>query len=530
VVRAARRRHGVLPAPEGGGGGERAVILLFAALIVVAVLSTKITSRFGVPVLVAFLGIGLLVGSDVLNLFYFDDALLTRRIADVLLIFIIFEGGFQTRRPALRAVAGPALTLATVGVALTAGLLGLLIHLVTRFDLLFSMMIASIISSTDAAAVLMITRSHPVQERVATTLDVESAANDPMAILLTVAFVEIIAGKTGSVTHFALQLAWQLGGGILAGFTLSLAARFLFERLESDRRGYYHVLVVGMILLTYGLADLVGANGIIAVFFMGYWLGNAEFPGRRSVASFLEGVATFGNVALFLMLGLLAFPSRFAGIWKEGLAIAALVMFAARPLAVLACTLPFRFSWRERLFLAWGGIKGAVPIVLATYPAAFGIDPEGVVFNIIFFAVLLSCLVHGSTIGRLASLLGLTVPPRPPSPFSVEIHGTRNCEMDMFEVHLQNGAIAAGSRIRDLGLPRNTLISSIVRRQRIVLPKGATRLRADDLLFILAPKRTIDDLSASLNEPRQRGRRGRARSSRGSGIPRRRRKPLPPAL
>jgi cell volume regulation protein A len=478
------------------------VLFFFSALIIAAVFSTKLSSRAGIPVLIAFMGIGILVGSDVLNLFYFDDAALTKNIADILLIFILFVGGFQTRRASLQAVAGPSLTLATLGVLFTALLLGLLIHLVTKMPLMYSFMVASIISSTDAAAVMLATRQTPIRERIGATLDVESAANDPMAILLTLAFVDIVSGKSSSVLVFTGKLLWQLGGGVAVGFAMSYLSRYLFDHLESENRGYYYVLIIGVILLTFGFADFIKANGTIAVFFMGYWLGNSEFVCKRGVSNFLEGISAFGNVALFLMLGLLAFPRNFASIWKEGLLIAALMIFLVRPLVVLACTLPFRYSAKERLFVMWGGIKGAVPIVLATYPAAAGLDPEGKVFNIIFFAVLLSCLFQGTTMGPLARLLGLTVPARPHSPYSVELHTMRKSDLDMFEIRIDRGSSSEGLRIRDLALPRDALISSLVREERIIPPKGTTVLAADDILFVLAPTRDIEKVSLILNEPR----------------------------
>jgi len=180
------------------------------------------------------------------------------------------------------------------------------------------------------------------------------------------------------------SLAWQFLGGLGVGFLVSTLAAVLFDKLESEDRGYYHVLIIGVILFAYGGADLIKANGIIAVFFMGYWLGNADFVGKRGVSNFLDGISTFSNIALFLMLGLLAFPRNFAFVWKEGLIIAALLIFVVRPVVVFLCVAPFGYTLREKLFIAWGGIKGAVPIVLATYPAAYGLDPDGTIFNIIF--------------------------------------------------------------------------------------------------------------------------------------------------
>ncbi len=475
------------------------MLLFFAFLIVLAVYSTKISSKLGVPLLLVFLAIGLIVGSDVLNLFYFSDADLTKKIADILLIFILFEGGFRTTKRQFKQVAAPAITLATLGVVLTALVLGSLIHLLLGYELLYSMMIASIISSTDAAAVFMITKQHPVKERLSTTLNVESAANDPMAILLTLAFVELLTGNYASTAQLIADLLWQFSGGLLLGFVFTHIAKLLFDHLRSENRGNYYVLIVGVILLAYGVADLLKANGIIAVFFMGYWLGNSEFAAKRGVSNFLEGISTFGNVSLFLMLGLLAFPREFVHIWQDGLLVAVFLIFVARPFAVIVSTAPFGYSLKEKAFIAWGGIKGAVPIVLATYPAAFHVDPQGMVFNLIFFAVFLSCLFQGLTLAPLARLLGFTAPKQAASPYTVELHTTRKSDIDMFELHVRPNAHCIGSKISELPLGKDVLISSIIREERILLPKGNTELQENDILFILAHADRIREISENLH-------------------------------
>ena len=461
------------------------MFFFFALLIIASIFSTKISEKIGVPVLLAFLAVGLIVGSDVLGLFEFSDAQLTKRIADILLIFILFDGGFRTSRADLNLVAKPAMTLATFGVLVTALVLGVAVHFVMGYEWMLSMLIGAIISSTDAAAVILITRQNPLQRKIAATLNVESAANDPMAILLTLTFVGSLAGNGATPLGFLTSLVWQFVGGISVGFLVSKAARFLFDHLKSENRGYYYVLIIGVILLAYGLADLIRANGIIAVFFMGYWLGNSDFVSKRGVSNFLEGVSTFGNMALFLMLGLLAFPRHFSLIWKEGILIAALMIFIARPIAVFLSTLPFHYSWKEKFFLCWGGIKGAVPIVLATYPAAYGIESGESVFNIIFFAVIISCLLQGSSLGKVAQLFKLTVPKRPISPFSVELHSVRRADLEMYEFQVLENSFCAGKCIKNLQLGNEVVITSIARDAKILPPKGNVELQPNDILFIL---------------------------------------------
>lgn len=471
------------------------LFLLIALLIIASIFATKISDKIGVPVLVVFLAVGILVGADGLNLVQFNDAKVTKQIADILLIFILFDGGFRTARSDLQLVAKPSIILATFGVAATAFVLGISIHFIMDYNWLQSMMIGSIISSTDAAAVFLITRQNPIKKKLAATLNVESAANDPMAILLTLAFVgSLSSGSDSSPLRFLGSLVWQFSGGIVVGFLISRASKFLFDHLKSQNRGYYYVLIIGAILLAYGAADSIRANGIIAVFFMGYWLGNSDFVAKRGVSNFLEGISTFCNMALFLMLGLLAFPRSFIHVWKEGLLIAALMIFVARPIAVWLSTFPFKYTAKERGFLCWGGIKGAVPIVLATYPAAYGLDPSESVFNIIFFAVIISCLLQGSTLGVLARKLKLSVPKPPESPFSMELHSVKRTDMDLIEFQVLADSFCAQKTIQSLKLGQDIVITSITRDARILPPRGGVKLQTDDILYILVPISKQHDL------------------------------------
>ena len=475
------------------------MVLFVSFLIILAMLSTKISDKFGLPLLIGFILIGVAVGSDVLNLFYFDNALLTKKIADILLIFIIFDGGFRITRDTFKKVAGPSLTLAILGVALTSVLLGFLIHILLKFDFVYSMLISSIISSTDAAGVFMITKTNPIKEKLSATLNVESAANDPMAILLTVTFVHIATGAFELPALAVARLIWQFVGGIFIGLVCFKISVYLFDKLQSDNRGNYNVLILGCVLLAYGCAEACQANGIIAVFFMGYWIGNTAFPSKRSVSSFLESISTIFNITLFIMLGLLSFPHRFVHIWKEALIIVSAMMFFARPFAVLISTIPFHYTRKEKAFLMWGGIKGAVPIVLATYPLANGLDTNGFIFDTIFFAVFLSCIIQGTTLAPLARLLKFTDRKRPDSLYSVELHALKASDIDMFDIFIEDHAVCIGQKIIDLNLDKDILISSIVRDGKIIFPKGDTVIERNDILYVLAHSAKVGVLTAQLN-------------------------------
>ncbi len=477
------------------------MILFVAFLIILAILSTKLSSRLGLPLLIGFIFIGIIVGSDVLNLLYFDNAVLTKRIADILLMFIIFDGGFRVSKDAFKSVAGPSLTLATLGVALTAAVLGLLIHFIFKFDLVYSFIISSIISSTDAAAVFMITKDNPIKSKLATTLNVESAANDPMAILLTITFIQVATHAFDSPYLAVASLVWQFVGGVAVGFVCYKISVFVFKHLKSHNRGNYNVLILGCILFSYGIAELLKANGIISVFFMGYWLGNSNYPAKRSVSSFLESISTIFNIALFIMLGLLSFPHRFAFIWKEALIIVALMMFVVRPIAVYISTIPFKYTFKEKVFLMWGGIKGAVPIVLATYPLANGLDSDGFIFDTIFFAVFLSCLIQGTTLGPLSRLLHFSDPKKPESPHYVELHSLQSSDIDMVEILVEAGSGKIDLPLSRLNLDKDMLISSIVRNGQIIMPKGNTVIQADDILYCLVNSSKIPELEKLINGP-----------------------------
>jgi cell volume regulation protein A len=442
------------------------------------------------------IGVGMLAGSDFLNLIYFDDMKLTQSIANFGLIFIIFESGFYTKKSALKQSFGPSMTLATLGIIITAFGLGYLIHLILNFDLLYSFMIGAIISSTDAAAVIMIIRQNPIQQNVSSILEVESAANDPMAILLTVLMIQLLTGGTGGGFLFiSSQLLWQLLGGILIGYISSKTGRYLFNNLKSDNKGHYYVLFIGMILFSYSLAGLMKTNGIIAIFFSGYWFGNFDFIFKMGISHFIDGLSSFFNMAIFLLLGLLVFPKSMITFWKEGFIVAALLILIVRPLTVFLCTYPFKLKLKEMAFISWGGIKGAVPVVLATYPAIYGLDNNHKVFNIVFFAVLLSCLLQGTTINRLAKKLGLIISSQNKSAFYIQLFALDNTDLEMIEAHISDESQIIKKSIRELKFPAHTLITAIIRGKEIISPNGNTVINKNDVMFILTKKANINDVN-----------------------------------
>lgn len=472
------------------------ILLIFGILVIVGTFASKISSKFGVPVLLVFLAIGMISGSDALALIDFSDHVLAKDLANIALIFILFDSGFNTKRGDLHKYKGPSLSLATIGILLTALCLGVLLHFLLRMDWLYAFLVGAIISSTDAAAVMTILRERPVKTNVSATLGIESAANDPMAILLTTFMINLIR-NTGSAEIsdylvFVLRLAWQFGGGILVAKVLSKVGVWLFNHFGSGNQAMFYVLYVGLVFSIYGLADVIGANGTIAVFFAGYWLGNSMFAFRRGISHFISGLSTFANMFVFLLLGLLVFPKSMVQVWQKGLILAVAMIFIARPLAVFLCTFPFKFSLKERFFIVWGGLKGAVPIILATYPAAFGLDNDGLIFNIVFFVVSLSCLLQGTTLSLFAKKLKLDVPKKQHSPYSLELFALDKTDFDVMDIQVHSDSYWCGKKLSQLNLPEDIVVSTMVRGKKIVSPRGNTIIQKDDILFIMGEPSRVE--------------------------------------
>lgn len=460
---------------------------VLAALILIAVvLTTGLTSRFSLPLIVIALGVGIVFGSDVTGLIWFDDAHLANELATAALVFILFAGGFGTKKANLRLALVPSMTLATLGVVVTAGVTGLLVWLVLGFPLPLALLIGTIVSCTDAAAVFSIFRTRSIEKRVAATTEIESAANDPMAIIATTLLVALVAqgGHEGAWWTVGLDFLWKLVGGMGLGLGVGWLGMRLFRLLHHVDRGYFYVLLVGIILLSFGVAELVHSSGLLATFFAGLVLGNAKIPFRQGLETFLDALSTIANVGLFVLLGLLVFPKEFATIWPQGVALFLILTFVARPAAVLVSTLVGGFRWRDRAFLSWAGVRGAVPIVLATYPAAAGIEGGREIFNLVFFAVLLSVLIQGTTVGRLADWLGLSLKAKTKPRQAMELVTFTDSELELCELVVE---ATAGTKVRvsDLDLPKGTTITMVNRNEHIIAPRGSTEVEAGDVLYVL---------------------------------------------
>lgn len=455
-------------------------------LLIAVVMAAVWLERWSVPVILVALGVGILCGSDALNLWAFDDMILANQVANMALVFILFHGGFVTKRADFKLVALPASGLATWGVVMTGGILYCCLHWGLGWPTPIALLLSVIISSTDAAATFSILRRQSLSGGLSSTVEIESAANDPMAILLTTVVVASLASGEAFGAMTVFSFFWQFGMGPVIGYFMGRGAVALYNRLVPEDRGYYYVLLLGAVLLTYGLADLIRVSGMLAVFAAGFVMGNSSFVHKQGIRNFSEALSTIANIGMFVMLGVLVFPREWSNLWIEGTLLFLCLTFIARPVSVFLGTMGMRLGFKPKLFISWAGLRGAVPIVLATYPAAAGLEGADKIFNLVFFAVLLSILIQGSTLGPIAKLLKLSAPARPKPLINLELITMAHSDYDLVEIELPDPKGAVGPRIRDLTLPEGAVITLITRGDEVVLPKGNTRLQGWDQVTILA--------------------------------------------
>ncbi|MDR7417851.1 MAG: potassium/proton antiporter [Armatimonadota bacterium] len=379
-------------------------------LLTLAVLAGSLSSRFGLPALIGFLALGMLAGSDGPGGIAFEDYVLAQNVGVACLVGILFSGGLDTDWRSVKGVAAPALVLATAGVFLSAIVVAAASVPLLGFTPLEGLLLGSVIGSTDAAAVFAIMRSHglPLKGDVPSLIELESGSNDPMAILLLGATLLLITAPGTPVVSLFPRLGTQMAVGTLVGAAVGIGLPALLRRARLRVSGLALVVSLAAALWSYGLAGMLGGNGFLAAYVAGVMAGSRDFPTKRTILLFQDGVAWLAQVVMFLTLGLLVFPSQLPAVAGSGLAVTAVLMFVARPLTVFVCLAPFRrFSWRAKLFISWAGLRGAVPIVLATFPIVAGVPNAKAIFNIVFFVVLVSSLAQGLTLGWVAKNLRL---------------------------------------------------------------------------------------------------------------------------
>ncbi len=469
------------------------VLLTLSVLLFLSVLAGKAGYKIGIPVLLLFLTVGMLVGSDGLGI-QFSNANLAQFVGVMALSIILFSGGMDTKYSEIKPIWKQGVILASVGVLATALLTGTFIYYLSAyafedFTLTFpeSMLLASVMSSTDSASVFSILRSKGVNidRKLRATLELESGSNDPMAFMLTLFFIAIVQlGETNlwsSVINFCIQMSV----GALLGYLMGRITLFVLNKINVDNSALYSVLLLALVFFTFTFTDLLKGNGYLAVYIAGLVVGNKKFVHKRSIVTFFEGFAWLWQIVMFLTLGLLVNPSELLPIAGVGLSIGAFMIIFGRPLSVLLCLLPFKMPFKERGYISWVGLRGAVPIIFATYPMLAGVAQANVIFNVVFFITIMSLLIQGTTVAFSANWLGLASAENSNATnFGVELSDEIKSTMSEIEVTAQ--MLEGGNRLLDIVFPDNTLVVMVKRGGDYFVPKGKTVLEEKDKVLVIS--------------------------------------------
>ena len=453
-----------------------------------------LADRLRVPGLLLFLALGMLAGSEGVGGIGFSNMELARTLGTIALVLIIFEGGLTAGWSEIRPVLGTAASLATLGTALTAVIAGFAAKLLFGLSTLEGMLVGAAIAATDSAAIFAVLRRSTLEKRLARSLEGESGMNDPVALLLVIGFIEWIQQPGFGLADMAGLLALKLALGAAIGLASGRLAAAMLDRVRLPSDGIYPVATIAIAALAYGLAEVAHGSGFLAVYLTALALGSAPIPARRTVVAFHQGLGWVAQIALFILLGLLVFPSSLADVALEALALSAVLILLARPLATFAATALAPLKFNERLMLGWAGLRGATPIWLATFPVVAGIKEGNVLFAIVFFVVVSSTLVQGATFEPLAFRLGLTTDEPALPRRLLESGRIRRMGGDVVAYRLPQGAAAAGHPVRDLELPREALVNVIVRDGNAIPPRGSTELREGDELHVLVRSELRDEV------------------------------------
>lgn len=472
------------------------ILLGASMLVLISVLVSKISDRFGVPALLLFLILGMLAGSDGVGGIYFDDPALAQLISIIALILILFSGGLDTEWDQVRPVLKESMLLATLGVFITALAVGFVAHWLLGLSLLEGFLLGAIVSSTDAAAVFSVLRANGIslKGKLKPLLELESGSNDPMAIFLTIGLIQLITQPNQAVFSLIGLFFRQMLVGAGVGFGMGKVILFSINRLKLGYEGLYPVLTLAFVFLTFGLTDLLGGSGFLAVYLAGLILRQRDFLHQKSLMHFYDGLAWIMQITMFLTLGLLVFPSRLVPVIGVGLLIAGFLMFIARPLSVFLSLLPSSLSWREKTFVSWVGLRGAAPVILATFPLIAKLPQADLIFNVVFFVVLTSVLLQGTSLARVAQWLRVDAPILPKRTYPIESVPIGGWKNELKELPIPQDSRMNGKAIFELGLPDDFLVILIARENDFVVPSGGTVLQSNDTLLVLSDKQSFDDV------------------------------------
>ena len=463
------------------------ILLGASVLLLLSILASKVASKLRVPALLIFILVGMFAGSEGPGGIEFNNPWAAQLLGVIALAFIIFSGGLHSSWKSVSPVLWTGVSLSTVGVFLTAILVGVFVHLLLDFSILTALLLGAIVSSTDAAAVFSVMSSSGTKLKGSLTdlLEFESASNDPMAVILTLGFIHLITNPEASVWSMIFLLLQQMILGIVIGFIMGKAIVFKVNRLRLDYEGLYPVLTLSLVVFTYGITATIGGSGFLAVYIAGLIMGGSEFINKQSLTRFHDGLAWLMQITMFLILGLLVFPSQIVPVIVSGILISLFLIFVARPVGVFF-SLPFgKINFKEKTFISWVGLRGAVPIILATFPLLAGVPKADILFNVVFFIVITSVLIQGATIPLVARWLGVDALDSTTKTDHVEFEFSYDTGSQKTDLVIPRDSEAIGKQVVELGLPESTIILLIKRENSSIVPRGATVIEGGDkLLFI----------------------------------------------
>jgi cell volume regulation protein A len=476
------------------------ILLVGPILILISIAIARFSDNLGVPTMLLFLGIGMLAGSEGPGGIRFDDPGLAQSIGIIALVFILFAGGLDTNWSQVRPTIWQASSLATLGVFLTTLAVGAFLSILLDFSLMNGLLLGAIVSSTDAAAVFSVLRSRNMSLRgqLKPLLELESGSNDPTAVFLTIGLIQLLTNADSSVGSLALLFIFQMGLGATFGYGLGKAMVFFLNRLKLAYEGIYPVFSLAFAALVYGATASIGGSGFLAVYIAGLVASNAEFIHKKSLLRFFDGLAWLSQITMFVTLGLLVFPSQIIPIMGLGLLVSGFLMLVARPLSVFISLSLSKFQWREKAFISWVGLRGAIPIVLATFPLLAGLPDAGLLFNLVFFIVLTSALFQGWSVPIAARVFKVDAPPELKRRYPLEFSPVQGVDTELVDLIVPYNSPAAGKPIVELGMPPDSLIVLVSRDESFLVPSGGTVLQEGDTVLVLVNKNNLPQVRSVL--------------------------------